>query len=250
MLESGPLSSKDFKEFSQKVVLFCHITSYVKGEKYQSLLSEKGGQGFPYLAFMDAEGNVIGKPMGRSVSSFEEGAKKAQAYLDLLNKKDKTKAEQLQLLEQQLDLGTIKAKAAKAKVKELGLDDAKQAELAKKIALLAKKEVDKEIGGLLAKAGIRSRADVPTKGPALGEKYWKLYQAGKRPHAKSAANYFYFFLIQYGLKAEKVKPVEIAIDAIEKLFGERAKPFVAMQRKKLEELKAKLAKKDGKKESK
>ncbi|MBI4614210.1 MAG: hypothetical protein HY720_11415, partial [Planctomycetes bacterium] len=43
-------------------------------DKYQNLLEEKGGRGFPHLIFMDFEGNKIGDVGGRDVASFERSA--------------------------------------------------------------------------------------------------------------------------------------------------------------------------------
>ena len=56
------------------MVLFCHNTSMVEDEPYPKLLSEKGGRGFPFLVFMDAEGDVI-TPQGYdkfTVEGFQE----------------------------------------------------------------------------------------------------------------------------------------------------------------------------------
>ena len=60
-----------FAEFGKRVVLFCHVTTRVKGDKYDGLLREKGGTGFPTLVFMDAAGEVIAKQGARTVSAFQ-----------------------------------------------------------------------------------------------------------------------------------------------------------------------------------
>jgi len=62
-------------------VLFVHNTSQVEDEPYPKLLQEKGFGGFPSLAFMDADGNVVVKPAARSVSSFEETLTKASEQM-------------------------------------------------------------------------------------------------------------------------------------------------------------------------
>ena len=79
------------------MVLYCNIMTLIPGRKYDRLLSKKGGRGFPYLVYMDSEGNVIGHPAGRSVKAFEAGAKKAQHYLDLKNKAKRTPDEEVEL---------------------------------------------------------------------------------------------------------------------------------------------------------
>ena len=60
-LEGGALMQDDFVRFSKNYVLFAHVTSQVPGDKNQDLLQKKGGTGFPFIAFMDSEGNVIAK---------------------------------------------------------------------------------------------------------------------------------------------------------------------------------------------
>lgn len=69
-------------------MLFLHNTSRIEGEKYDKLLSEKGFRGFPSLAFMDAEGEVLTSSMARKVTSFEQTAA-ALAQVAELSKADK-----------------------------------------------------------------------------------------------------------------------------------------------------------------
>lgn len=66
------LSDPAFPAFSAKVVPFMHVTTRIPDRKHEKLLSEKGFRGFPSLAFMDAKGEVIAKPQGRSVEVFEK----------------------------------------------------------------------------------------------------------------------------------------------------------------------------------
>lgn len=74
-MERGALLDPGMKEFAKKVVPFLHITTKIKGDKYQDLLREKGGRGFPTFRFLDPKGEVIGKPKGRSVASWEKTLK-------------------------------------------------------------------------------------------------------------------------------------------------------------------------------
>ena len=52
------------------MVPYLNIATHLEGVPYDRLLQEKGFGGYPSLAFMDAEGNVIGKPNDRTVASF------------------------------------------------------------------------------------------------------------------------------------------------------------------------------------
>ena len=119
-MERGALSTDEFKEFAKEVVLFAHITSRVEGEKYDKLLNEKGGGGFPYLAAMDAEGNVIAQhgyeSWPASVVSMRATMKKGGEYLEKKAKKDKTPDERIDLLSFDLTVGNMKLEDAKKAV--------------------------------------------------------------------------------------------------------------------------------------
>lgn len=65
------LSTPEFAAFSKKVVTFLHVTTRIEGRAHEGLLMEKGFRGFPSLAFMDAEGEVIGKPAERNAAGFD-----------------------------------------------------------------------------------------------------------------------------------------------------------------------------------
>lgn len=121
-LEGGALLKDDFVTFAEKYVLYCNITSHVPGSKDQELLEEKGGQGFPYVVFMDAEGHVLAKHEGaRTAEGFEESGRKATGFLVLKAKAEKgDKAAKIDFIIAQLELGHIKAGEAEVKIRETG----------------------------------------------------------------------------------------------------------------------------------
>lgn len=81
-MEGGPLLTEEFKEFSKKVVPFLHITTHIQGRKNDGLLSDKGGDGFPYVAFLDAAGEVAGKHQdARDASGFTRTLEKTLRYV-------------------------------------------------------------------------------------------------------------------------------------------------------------------------
>ncbi len=53
------LSTGEFKTFAEQVVLFLHNTSHVDDEPYPNLLSEKGGNAWPTVTFLDGKGRVL-----------------------------------------------------------------------------------------------------------------------------------------------------------------------------------------------
>ncbi len=75
------LSDDQFASFASDVVLFLHNTSRVEDEPYPTLLKEKGFGGFPSLAFMTAEGEVVASPRQRSVAGFKSSLAQVESYL-------------------------------------------------------------------------------------------------------------------------------------------------------------------------
>ena len=123
-MESGPLSTAEFKEFGKKVVLFLHVTSQVASDKDQNLLQEKGGRGFPYLIWMNEKGDKLMDVSGRAVEAFNSVAEKLIAWNTLKKKAaegdDEAKKD---LFVTEVEMGVIDAAAAKAKMEELKLSD-------------------------------------------------------------------------------------------------------------------------------
>jgi len=109
-------------KFSEKFVLYCNITSHVPGSKDQDLLEAKGGEGFPYLIFMDAEGNLLAKHDGeRTGAGFEVTGSKARAFLELKARAEKGDASvKIDFVIAQLELGHIKPGEAEVKIRESG----------------------------------------------------------------------------------------------------------------------------------
>ena len=60
--------------------------SRIPDRKNDALLRDYGGTGFPYLIYMDADGNKIGKPTSRDMDAFKAGASAANDLLNLRNK--------------------------------------------------------------------------------------------------------------------------------------------------------------------
>ena len=53
------LSTEEFATWSKKVVLFLHNTSRCDDEPYPNLLKEKGGNGFPTMSYLAADGRLM-----------------------------------------------------------------------------------------------------------------------------------------------------------------------------------------------
>ncbi len=70
-MERGSLSQAEFAGFAAKVVPYLNVMTRIKGHKDDDLLTKNGYSGHPTLAFMSPEGEVLGRPLDRSVESFE-----------------------------------------------------------------------------------------------------------------------------------------------------------------------------------
>jgi hypothetical protein len=67
-------------------VPFLHITTHIAGREGDGLLDDKGGRGFPYIVFMDDEGQVIAVQPGRerTVEGFQKTlAGDVKRFMDL-----------------------------------------------------------------------------------------------------------------------------------------------------------------------
>ncbi|MCA8926126.1 MAG: hypothetical protein KDD82_30245 [Planctomycetes bacterium] len=239
-MESGPLSTPEFKEFAKEVVLFCHITTRIAGRKHDGLLSEKGGRGFPYLVVMDAKGDVLSTVQNRSVAGFRAAVETAQAYVDLATKEDRTPAEEVQLIEAELGLG--KTTPADALKRLDGLTGADEAVVKKLRDTIAAKEFDAVITKRLE--GIRqasSQEEADAIVAEIGAEFWEAYQAGKRPSDDmQTATTFYSLLMQYGIMKKNAGSARAGLDGIVAMHGDnpQAKPQIEKFRKQVEEVEA------------
>lgn len=176
-MESGLLLTPDFSAFSKKVVPFLHVTTHLDGRPNEGMLQEKGGTGFPTLMFLDAEGEILGTPGGRSAEAFEK------TLASLMNIKSLEariaageKGLKAELFFAELDMGKYSLAEVKAKSSEFKKLTKEQKDLlAQHVLNLGVKEILDGMGrdeGALAKAGekllaIKAEGSMPT-GDALG----------------------------------------------------------------------------------
>jgi len=209
------------------VVLFCHNTSRVETDPYPSLLGEKGGSGFPYLVFMDQNGNVIAKHQGnRSVEAFQTTMGRADEFLALEKKAASGERDaKLDLFLQQLELRHFNLEQANAKRKELGqLPE----ETSKKVdGLLIGLEVSQIVGK------IQDRKEIAKVGGPLV----KMFEAGRIPTG-SDARMFWSVLLMYAEETKDIPLFEKLVARLEQDAGDdpRAKAMAESAKKRLEKL--------------
>ena len=231
-MESGPLLQDEFVEFAKKVVLFCHITSRIESDPHQNLLQEKGGRGFPYLVFMDAEGNVVSKATGpRTPAGFEATLASLTAYLEIKAKVDggdaSAKAEMLVL---ELEMGKIQLAEFDEKIKEAG--ELSKEQEARLVGLRANDEFTKTMQAIGKKPKEEAIAEA-------GAKLLEMKKAGHVPTGDGEFPQFHTILLEYAFSQKDVALFEESLGALKERFGadEGAKDYFAEQEKRLAELK-------------
>jgi hypothetical protein len=228
-LEGGALLTDEFAKLAEKYVLFCHITTQIPGEKHGDLLSQKGGEGFPHVVFMDAEGKVLAEHEGpRSAEGFDATGAKASAFIALRDQAAKgDKKAEADLLVKQLELGHLEA--AEAAKKADGMNLSKEQKAAFEAAL-----AEREILGVLQ--GIRDDEGAN----AAGKSFFDRYQAGKpAPVGDQAVQGYWILLMGHAEDAKDVSAFEAGLKALKAKFGNvpQAQAFFKKQEATLEKLK-------------
>jgi hypothetical protein len=202
--------------------LFCHVTTRIDGRPDDDLLSQKGFSGFPSLAIMDAEGEILKKDVGRSVAAMGSAVDAVQAY-SLLKTKAAAgeKGLDAKLFVAEVKLGKIDVSEAKKQLGKFKLsgDDKK---------LLDGLIFDKELAGWFSEA--RSGSTTPAD---FFKKIYGAYKAGSRPSDDEQSQFtFWNFLLQGAETAGDAEAFEVAADkAVERTRKGFEKRLKAIRRK-------------------
>lgn len=218
-LEAGPLSEELFKYFGQDVVLFCHVTSQVEGDAHQDLLRQKGGSAFPYLAFLDAAGNVIAKPKDRTVDAFHDAVEQdVAAWFELVEASADDADAAARLFEKRVEFGHFDDfDAARAEMARYeSLSPARRARLEQ--ALIAQ-EFNRILGT------VRGEAEAA----AGGARTLPMFEKGRIPKDQGLAFFYWAFLAQH---AAETGNAELLGRCIEELGDHsRARPLLPRLKK-------------------
>jgi hypothetical protein len=219
-------------KFSKDYVLFCHITTQIEGEKNGDLLEKKGGQGFPYIIYMDAEGAVLAEHQGdRSAEGFAKTGKAVKDYAAAKARVDKgDKSAGIDVAIAELILGKTTAAEAEKKIQAAGTPTKEQQAVIDSELLNAK--ILDEVHAI----------DSDTAADAIGKKYYEQVKAGKpAPTGDQAMQPYYMLAMKSAAAAKDAATFEKALEALKKKFGNlpNAKRFFDENEKTLEELKKK-----------
>jgi hypothetical protein len=191
-------------------------------------MAEKGGRGFPHLAILDANGDVVAKPGSRDVPGFVAAVSDGKQFMALRNKEDPSVDDRIELLGMEIKLGNYdfeKAKEAAGKIE--GMTDAQKAKVDEAIFPL-------EVMSLLPKG----RQPTPEERQAAGKAFAGMFRAGRDPTEPQIMQPFFIFMLDYAEAEKDVELFRSALGKLEAAFGDnpRAKGFFDTQKARLEKL--------------
>ncbi len=199
----------------------------MEDEPYPSLLQEKGFGGFPSLAFMNAEGEVLAAPAARSVDGFHKTLNAVEAYLELKSKADsgnKSVANDLFVAEMQLGkLGFAEATTRYANLKGLS---------AEKRERIDAELIDLEVADIVGK--VNSRQLTPDEATGTLAEMAKADRIPTGQHAQL----FWSVVLQHADQNKDVKLFERGFTTLKELLaGQGQEEMLAEMEKRLKELK-------------
>lgn len=209
------------------MVLFLHVTSHVESDPHQDLLREKGGNGFPYLAWMDADGDVLAQQGDRTVEGFQKTYDALQSYL-------KAKAT--------VEGGDAKAKAdlflASLELGKLSADEARKQMADLSLSKEQKTKAEQSISDLEVMEAARSMRS-PDQQAEAGKKFAAMLKQGYQPGSKNVAGTFWSAIMTYAEQENDAKLFAKALAVLQKEFGDQpsAKRFLDAAKERLEKLK-------------
>jgi hypothetical protein len=251
----------------------------VEDEPYPGLLSEKGGRGFPYLVFMDAEGDVI-TPQAYgtfTVKDFQEtlgNVSELRRLEELAKKGDKSADTPLFIAK--VKLGRYNFAEASAKRKKLpsesvaqkkeiddllfdlqissimgkvngrrpdSFDTAKgELQAIKKAGGITKEQAEKlddELVGLDVGSVLSKIRDKQSQTEAI-QKLLAMRKAGRTPKKGRIAGTFWFLIMNHAFQEEDADLAEEAFNGVKKAHGSSIrKDWVEKTQERLNELKEK-----------
>ena len=205
----------------------------IPDREHDSMLRDYGGRGFPYLIYMDADGNKIGQPQGRDVESLKKGAAQAQSLLELRAKVaggDTSLAADLLVAE--LELNVLTYEEAKQSRDALVAPKKGKRKWKAKIGQIDALLVGLEVDSLLAAAGrdVDARAE-------LQKTFYQMAKDGKVP---GKFNRGFWYAAMEEAKAQKDADIfEQGYNAHLEAYGSnsRAKPMLDKLKQELKDLK-------------
>ncbi len=227
-VESGVLSTPEFKKFGEGVVLFVHIDSGLRAP-HADLLREKGGLDVPYFLVMDEQGNVTAKVESNDVKGFEAAVKAGGEFAKLRAKAETTPAEKVHVLTHEMDIGNLTLQRARDRVAALG-----------KLTDDQKKKVDESMFRLEVWTAVSAARGSYDGSRAAGRLFAEMWAAGREPAAEELVRPFFTLILDHAEKTTDAKLFKKALDALKGRYGEKEdrewKDFFEEQAERLKEI--------------
>jgi len=213
-------------------VLYLNIMTRIKGHKYDNQIFEKGGRGFPYLVWLDADGKVLAPQGDRSTAGFQKTYEQLATYLELKKKAaagDAAAGIELALIETELGIIDFGELESKLQGKRLSKEQKARVDL-----------LEVEAGVKDALALLRAGRGKPESMTAAGKALYKFQKQGRAPESKQGRTIFFNILARYGQQTKNVVLMESSVKALDEIYKDepRAKRFLAGLHKSLAALKA------------
>lgn len=213
-------------------MLFCHITSKIKGEKYPNLLTEKAGA-WPSVCFMNGSGDVVAMQNYRKMTSDGVDAFKQTLATDVkefydLQKKANTgdKKAKAEFFMRRFELGHLKSSdLAAATKKGTFLNEDQVLEVKERLIEILTEELLEGVD-----------YDKPATFGPFAKKLLEQHKTIGLPEGPSGINPWIVILEDAYLRKD-VKTFEMAFTALKAAGLSRRKKFVEERQKQLAELK-------------
>jgi hypothetical protein len=210
-LEGGLLSTPEFTAFTKKVIPFLHVTTRIEGRANDGMLSEKGGTGFPTLMFLDAKGEILGKPGGRDVAAFDKTLGALMAIKDL--------EKRIAAGEKNLDDDLFMAQLAMGKFKTAA-EIKEKAKSFKKLTKEQKATIAKAVVGKRVEAAMNSMERGPDAQIKVGKKFKAIYDEGLFPEGDMEGP-FWGLLMEYAESEKDGETMAVALENVKRIFGKQ-----------------------------
>lgn len=198
---------ESFNGFAAKVVPYLNVMTRIEGHPDDDLMTEKGYRGHPTLAFLDADGVVLGRPLARTVKSFEETLQAIGdlAKLDAREAKGEKGLEYERFLLEYLVMKLRGANLTKRGLALKGLDETRQA------------RVDEIVLGVEVDALVlQSLGDAEALAKA-GRRMLEILESGRCPKMEESAN-AWSILARHGEAVEDAALIERCAAGLRKNF--------------------------------
>lgn len=215
-------SDKNFQKWGkQDVVLFASVMTRIEGREDDALLSDYGFRGFPSLALLDSEGEMVTKEIGRDLYSMQAVSAAAPLYNKIKPKVDAGEDyDKAAWFMARLGMGELKLADVQKEIPNLKLSEQQQKAADTQIFML-------ELDDLMQK--LRSRA---LEMDAVGDLVYGYYMKGRRLPAGAALTSFFDQMLVKG--ASKAKDADAFMFAYPRVKGGMSKQLASFEKGKIQ----------------